>query len=250
MITWSERVHQWSHLPVDDVGYPHASDLLAMSDTELIELVNQMRATRYGGWRNHGGLWREVLGLDSTTDKDILDFGCGIGIEALEFALVGNRVSLADLSSVNVQLAERVLGLFGCSPVSIFHVSDKFPYFAGLSDSFDIFYCNGVLHHIPWARSVMEVAHNVIREDGEARLMTYSDTGWRRATNTDPPEDVTSHPQFEKFVRHFDQVGDYADWYNEAKLKDWFGDLFDVTRCEYITPEKIYLASILVRRSV
>lgn len=83
MLSWSERVDAWSHLPVDDVGYPHASDLLSLSDTELRSLVQQMCKIRYDGWRNHRGLWRDVLGLDSTVDKDILDFGCGLGVGGL-----------------------------------------------------------------------------------------------------------------------------------------------------------------------
>lgn len=169
----------------------------------------------------------------------------GWGLEALEFARAGNRVSLADLSPVNLQLAERVLGLFGFVPDYVFEISDKFP-FINNKTSFDIFYCNGVLHHIPWARDVMCVAHDlVLRLGGEVRLMLYSDIGWRIATNSVPPENVTSHPKFEKFVRHFDAVGDYADWYNSAKLKSRFGDLFNVVRCEYLTPEKIYLAAVL-----
>lgn len=249
MLSWSERVDQWSHLPVDDVGYFSSRDLLEVSDAELFKIVSQMRVTRYGGWRNHQGLWREVLGLDSTTDKDVLDFGCGLGLEALEFAFAGNRVSLADLSVHNLRVAERVLGLFGFSPVSIFEVSDQFPYFDGSFSFFDVFYCNGVLHHIPWARSVMEVAHDILRPDGEARLMLYSDIGWRQATGSKPPADVTVHPKFEKFVRHFDAVGDYSDWYSEAKLTDRFGDLFDVSRCEYLTEARIYLAAVLNRKS-
>jgi 2-polyprenyl-3-methyl-5-hydroxy-6-metoxy-1,4-benzoquinol methylase len=249
VLSWADRVHAWTHVPVDDVGYFSAFDLMELSDTSLFDLVDQMRAVRYGGWRNYQGLWREVLGLDSTTDKDILDFGCGLGIEALEFALAGNRVSLADLSLANLQVAQRVLGLYGCEPVAVMQVSNRHPYFDFTPASFDVFYCNGVLHHIPWAYSLMEAAHEALRVDGEARLMVYSDIGWRQATNTAPPDDVTTHPKFEKFVRHFDAVGDYADWYNEEKLKSSFGNLFEVTKCSYLTDSKIYLAAVLNRKS-
>jgi hypothetical protein len=54
----------WSRPPVDDVGYIPATDLLAKPDGELRAIVEQMRATRYSGWRNHDGLWRDLMGLD------------------------------------------------------------------------------------------------------------------------------------------------------------------------------------------
>jgi 2-polyprenyl-3-methyl-5-hydroxy-6-metoxy-1,4-benzoquinol methylase len=250
VLSWPDRVHQWSHLPVDDVGYESSLDLMKLSDNELRDLVNKMRKTRYGGWRNYRGLWRSTMGLDSTTDKDIIDFGCGVGIEALELALAGNRVSLADLSLTNLWVAQRVLRLFDCEPAAMLQVFDQPPYFDYSPASTDVFYCNGVLHHIPWARSIMEAAHDALRPGGEARLMVYSDVGWRRATNTPPPVDVTTHPKFETFVRYFDAVGDYSDWYNSSKLESKFGDLFNISKFTYLTESKIYLSAVLNRRSI
>lgn len=250
MLSWEERVAQWSNPPVDDVGYFPSEELLALSDAQFRTVVERAAAVRYGGWRNHRGLWREVLGLDSTSDKDVLDFGCGLGLEALELARGGCRVSLADLSAGNLAVAERVLGLFEYGSVSHYLISDQTPFVDCVPSSFDVFYCNGVLHHIPWARQIMEMAHSLLRPNGEVRLMVYSDLGWWQATNTEPPADVTSHPSFERFVRHFDEVGDYADWYNAAKLRSQFGDLFDIVRYEYLTPEHIYFAAVLTKRSV
>lgn len=253
MNDWSAHVEAWSHPPVDDVGYPAAADLLALPDRELRDLVEKMSRTRYEGWRNHLGLWRAVLGLDTTEDKDVLDFGCGVGVEALEYALAGNRVALADIAPDNVALAVRVLKLHAARlphmpKIDVFVVSNEPPFIDCPPASFDVFHCSGVLHHIPWARKVMERAHDLLRPGGEARLMVYSDEGWRLATGTEPPDDVTAHPQFEAFVRYFDQVGDYADWYNAAKLVDRFGDLFDVVRCQYLTPNRRYLGAVLRRK--
>jgi SAM-dependent methyltransferase len=250
---WDTHVEAWSHPPVDDVGYPPATDLLALPADDLRRVVERMRAVRYGGWRNYLGLWRDVLGLDSTTGKDVIDFGCGVGAEALELALAGNWVALADIAADNVMLSARVLQIHSdqlthMSKIDVFLVSDEPPFIDCPPARFDVFHCSGVLHHIPWARQVMERAHELLRPGGEARLLLYSDEGWRVATGTEPPDDVTTHPGFERFVRYFDQVGDYADWYSRVRLEERFGDLFDITSCEYLTPNRCYLAAVLRRK--
>lgn len=253
-----ERQRQaWSSPPVDDVGYIPSAELLTKPDSELRVLVERMRHTRYTGWRNHGGLWRDLMGLDQPGGRDVLDFGCGVGVEALELALAGNRVSLADISADNLHLAARVLQLYGeriprQAGISIHLAWDEPPYIEAEPGSLDVFHCNGVLHHIPWARQIMERAHAILRTDGVVRLMLYSDKGWRQATGgSEPPDgDVRDHPQFEQFVRYFDLVGEYADWYNQARLEQRFGDLFTVERCEYLTPTGQYLAAVLRKKEV
>lgn len=245
----------WSRPPVDDVGYIPAADLLAKPDDELRAVVENMRATRYSGWRNHLGLWRDLMGLDDPGGKDVLDFGCGTGVEALELALAGNRVTLADITGDNLQLAARILQLYAddlphMPTIELRLVWDEAPYIEAEPESFDVFHCNGVLHHIPWARQIMERAHALLRPGGVARLMLYSDRGWRQATGTPPPDDVTTDPGYQRFVRYFDQVGEYADWYNRNRLQQRFGDLFTVERCEYLTPTGQYLAAVLRKKEV
>lgn len=244
----------WSRPPVDDVGYIPAADMYAKPDGELRAIVEQMRATRYGGWRNHRGLWRDLMGLDEPGGRDILDFGCGTGVEALELALAGNRVDLADISVDNLHLAVRILGLYGDqipqAPLTIYLALGEPPYIEADPGSYDVFHCNGVLHHIPWARQIMERAHQILRPGGIARLMLYSERGWIQATGTEPPGDVTADPGFERFVRYFDQVGEYADWYSRDRIEQRFGDLFTVERCEYLTPTGQYLAAVLRKKEV
>lgn len=248
-----ERQRQaWSQPPVDDVGYIPAADLLAKPDDELRAIVEQMRATRYGGWRNHDGLWRDLMGLDEPGGLDVLDFGCGVGVEALELALAGNRVDFADINADNLHLAVRVLSLYAdripSGPLTIYLALGEAPYITADPESFDVFHCNGVLHHIPWARQIMERAHQILRPGGVVRLMVYSDRGWREATSTEPPDDVTTHPLHQQFVRAFDQVGEYADWYNHDRIEQRFGDLFTIERFAYLTPQQRYCAAVLRKR--
>jgi 2-polyprenyl-3-methyl-5-hydroxy-6-metoxy-1,4-benzoquinol methylase len=251
---WNDHVEAWSRPPVDDVGYLSSEDLMSMGDTQLNLTIMQMAHIRYGGWRNYGGLWREMLHLDDTHGKDVLDFGCGVGMEARELQEVGNYVSLADISEANLRLAYRVLRLGDHDPESIdlYRVTDEPPYITAEPGSFDVIHCSGVLHHIPWAREIMIRFHEILRPGGEVRLMLYSDYGWCQATgDEDLPHwsaNTASLPGFERFVSFMDSVGTYADWYNRDKLEIRFGDLFDVTDFAYLTEDLRFCAAVLTRK--
>lgn len=252
-MSWDEHVAAWSRPPVDDVGYLSSADLMTMGDTQLNLTILEMARVRYTGWRNHNGLWRELLHLDDTHGKHVLDFGCGVGMEARELQEAGNRVDVADLSTSNLELAARVLTLGDHVPdggVVCHLVTDQAPYFEA-SEKFDVIHCAGVLHHIPWAHEIVQRFHQVLKPGGELRLMLYSDIGWQIATGTPVPHwnDKPEHaPGFHQFVRYFDGVGEYADWYNESKIGYKFGHWFNLEEFAYLTEDYRYCAAVLSRK--
>lgn len=210
------------------MGYAHPRELESYTDDELREWVRAFEERRYGGWRNHDGLWRKTLGLDNTRGKHILDFGCGFGIEALQFAKLGNRVTLIDLTDEGLAAAKRVLAVHGYQADTR---KSRAPF-----PKADIFYSNGVLHHTPRLPQIMARAAKACPE---ARLLLYSDRAWTQRINDTPGE--ANHV---RFVRAMDSVGSYADWYTRDKLAaatpDW-----KITRCTYITPDGSYLTATL-----
>lgn len=244
---------EWSAPPFDNIGYISSAEALEMEDDKLRELVIRCEANRYstditdGICRNHANLWRSELGLDSTTGKRIMDFGCGMGIESLQFARAGNRIIPADIVSDNVLLATRVLKLFGFDADTTVNVRGDSPFFT-LDGPIDIFYSNGVLHHTPRIRDILSRAREVLAPGGEARLMLYSDKGWMHFVPGPLPaiqESVTDHPGFKKFVRAFDSVGAYADWYSREKISWLTKGLFRVEKYSYITKCQWYCAVTL-----
>lgn len=253
-MSWNEHVAAWSHPPVDDVGYLPSADMLAWDDLRLMTAIRDMARVRYGGWRNHAGLWRDMLKIDETHGMDVLDFGCGVGMESLEFVRAGNRVSLADISGTNLALAHRVVNVGSdrrLDAVPCYLVIDESPFLTAEDASFDVIHCAGVLHHIPWARMIMERFHGMLRPGGEVRLMLYSDKGWELATGTEVPHwgaKPEDSPHFNQFVRYFDSVGEYADWYDAWKIEQMFGDLFYVDEFAYLTEDYRYCAAVLTRR--
>jgi|SRR5579862_2388098 len=235
---------QWPRPPVDDFGYISSDELLQLPDDDLRALIQRTAQIRYAGWRNHDNRWRQCLGLDTTVGKRVLDFGCGIGLEALQFA-PRNEVIVADIVPANVRLAERVVGLFGYT-VTPAAITEEPPFVE--TEPVDVFYCNGVLHHIPYAEAVLRRATELA---SEIRLMLYSDRGWLKYVGSPLPPidaDVRTHPDFERFVRAFDQVGTYADWYNEEKLRYRFGSFLRLTAFDYITNDDRYCVAILARK--
>lgn len=240
----------WIALPVDGVGYVPAPGLLALSDDALRDIIEGMIITRYSGDRNYLGHWRDLMGLDELTGKDILEFGCGIGLEAMQLARNGNRVTVSDIHPENVTLAQRVCSLYGQEAAGVLLSTDP-PRIFPRSDPqlFDVFYASGSLHHSPHPVPVMRQAAWLLRPDGEARLMLYSDRGWRIATGTEPPAVASEHPAFQTFLRFFDSVGEWADWYDADRLEQRFGQWFTLERFSYLTSDDRYCAAVMRRRS-
>ena len=246
--TFASRRKAWSNPPIDDIGYLPSRELLTWDTADLIDIIGRMAESRYSGWRNWEMRWRTVLGLDSTRDSDVLDYGCGVGLEALQYAKLGNRVTIADIAVHNIALAKRVLELNNCPAHDVQRIYGTAPYLRGRNFAFDVIHCCGVLHHIPWPEPVVEFMHSLLRTEGELRLMVYSDEAWRLATNTEPPDRVTEHPSFELYWKHWDPIGGFADWYSRERLRNRFGKWFEVATCEPLTEYGQYIGAILIKR--
>lgn len=231
MYSFAKQKNEWKRLPVDELGYITAEDLLKLSDDELIKTIQTARDNRFNGWRNYKNMWRETLGHDTTKGKSILDFGCGIGLETVEFAK-NNIVSIADLHKDNLDLVSRVATLFGVKIRDRFQITSKYP-FIKTEKVFDIFYSNGVIHHIEYAYDIIKRAFELAPE---VRMMLYSDIGRKMY-----PDDNT-------FIREFDAVGNYADWYSLEKIEKTFGDLATIKNFSYITKDNRYLTVTLIKK--
>lgn len=243
---FSGQKEAWASPPLDDIGYLPSKELLAMDDMEFRRLLGMAAHNRYTGWRNAEGMWREALGMDTTTRKVVLDYGCGAGFEALEYAGLRNEVWLADIAPDNLKVAGRLFKLSGLEPAGMVEIKGRRP-FARFPVQFDVIHCSGVLHHIPNAEAVVEEMSTWLKEDGELRLMVYSDRTWQLVIGGNPPNDVLLDADGLEFARAMDAVGDYADWYSPERLDDRFGYWFPSITCTYLPTHLGYLVAILRR---
>ena len=256
---FNKAINGWSNPPVDDIGYLPSKEILNKDYNYIKEFVNKFENTRYSldGWRNENNKWRDYLGLDNTNNKHIIDFGCGYGIEALQFLKKGNKVSIADISQDNLNAAEKIINVMGYKIEQKILVSNDYPFFS--SNKVDIFYSNGVLHHTPKIIEILSRATDILNDNGEIRLMLYSDKAWTIKTNSKLPsiyEDVRLNENFNLFVKRMDGVGKYANWFNEEKIQYLISKINEklvnktkliLDSYKYICKEDIYCVVIIKR---
>ena len=110
----------------------------------------------------------------------VLEIGCGLGTDGIQFAKAGADYTGVDLTQAAVDLASRNFMLRGLQ--GAFRTADAenldFP-----DNSFDLVYSHGVLHHTPdTARSIREV-YRVLRPGGQAIVMLYHRHSYNHAVN-------------------------------------------------------------------
>lgn len=103
-------------------------------------------------------------------DRDVLEVGCGIATDGINFARHGARYTGVDFSDSAVELArhrfaaEGVDGQIVQAPITDLPAADE---------SQDLVYSNGVIHHLPETQRVVDEMYRVLRPGGRAVVMVY-----------------------------------------------------------------------------
>ena len=112
----------------------------------------------------------DAIGFQDWKDKKVLDFGCGSGIDTLEFAQNGAEVTAVDITSNAVALT-KALSEEAKIPVEVTQIRDVLPYHDSV---FDLVYSFGVLHHIPKVEDTLAEIHRVLKPNGSIIAMLYN----------------------------------------------------------------------------
>lgn len=113
----------------------------------------------------------DALGYAETAGLDVLDVGCGQGIDLIWYARAGARVTGIDLTPRHVELARAHLAVLELSGTVIEGDAERLPF---ADESFDRVSSNGVLHHTPNIDAALREIHRVLRHGGEARIILYN----------------------------------------------------------------------------
>jgi SAM-dependent methyltransferase len=116
-----------------------------------------------------------VVDFAAYDGKQLLEVGCGIGIDLVRFAKHGAFVTGVDLAEVAVGLARKNLELHSISA----DIRTMDGEHLQLPDqSFDIVYAHGVLQYTNDPAAMIREIHRVLKPRGEAILMVYNRYSW------------------------------------------------------------------------
>ena len=113
-------------------------------------------------------------------DRKVLEIGCGIGTDTINFARHGAQVTAVELSGRSLEIARhraRVYGLeerirfYQANAESITRVVPIEPY--------DLVYSFGVLHHTPEPDRVVQQIGSYLRSGSTIKVMMYNRYSWK-----------------------------------------------------------------------
>lgn len=112
--------------------------------------------------------------------KRVLEIGCGIGTDTINFARHGARVTAVDLTEKSLEVARQRARVFGLEDRITFlqanaeQLSDYVP-----AEPYDLIYSFGVIHHTPHPDRVLDQIRKYVTPDSTVKIMVYNRWSWK-----------------------------------------------------------------------
>ena len=158
------------------------------------EYFDEVEARRYAN-EPHNYTFPE---FDRWRGKRVLEIGCGIGTDAVNFARAGANYTGIDLSSESIKLAKQRFEVFGLTGEFFEANAEELNDVFDPHEKFDLIYSFGVIHHAPRPERVVAHLPKLLQDDGECRVMLYAKNSWKNMlieANWDQPEAQDNCPQ-------------------------------------------------------
>lgn len=177
------------------------------------EYFDEVEARRYAN-EPHNFTFPE---FERWKGKRVLEIGCGIGTDAVNFARAGAKYTGIDLSSESLALARKRFEVFGLEGEFFEYNAEELNLAFDPHEKFDLIYSFGVIHHAPRPERVVANLPKLLAKDGEVKVMLYAknswkniliDAGWDQPEAQDNcPQAVTyTHAEARELFKEFDTV--------------------------------------------
>lgn len=115
------------------------------------------------------------------SSKRVLEIGCGIGTDTVNFARNGATVTAVDLSDVSISVARQRIELLGLQDKVQLLTADAERLDEYLEpEPYDLVYSFGVIHHAPHPLRIMDQVRNHFTRPGSViKVMVYNRHSWK-----------------------------------------------------------------------
>lgn len=120
-------------------------------------------------YQEHPYIQKMVEKLD-VKNKNVLEVGVGVGADAALLTQKGARFFGLDLTKNAVTLTQKRFHLFQLNGIFLISNAEVLPF---KSESFDMVYSMGVLHHTPGEGEAICEIYRILKKEGQAIIMLY-----------------------------------------------------------------------------
>jgi 2-polyprenyl-3-methyl-5-hydroxy-6-metoxy-1,4-benzoquinol methylase len=119
-------------------------------------------------------------GFQHWRGKKVLEIGCGIGTDTINFARNGAEVTAVELSDASLEVAKQRADVFGLADRIAFHNGNAEELSAFVpAEGYDLVYSFGVIHHSPYPELILDQITRYVRPGATLKLMVYNRLSWK-----------------------------------------------------------------------
>jgi ubiquinone/menaquinone biosynthesis C-methylase UbiE len=133
------------------------------------EYFDEVETKKYGEERHIPGFAQ----FERWKGKKVLEIGCGIGTDSINFARAGAHLTVVDLSDKSLEICKKRFEIYGLK--ARFHSGNSEELSRVVPvEPYDLIYSFGVIHHTPHPERVFEEIKKYCGPETELRIMLYS----------------------------------------------------------------------------
>jgi 2-polyprenyl-3-methyl-5-hydroxy-6-metoxy-1,4-benzoquinol methylase len=112
--------------------------------------------------------------------KKVLEIGCGIGTDTINFARHGAQVTAVELSEKSLEIARKRAEVYGLQDRIRFYLgnAEELSSFVPV-EPYDLIYSFGVIHHTPHPERVIEQMRKYADRGATVKIMVYHRYAWK-----------------------------------------------------------------------
>jgi ubiquinone/menaquinone biosynthesis C-methylase UbiE len=112
--------------------------------------------------------------------KKVLEIGCGIGTDTINFARHGAQVTAVDLTEASLDVARQRAQVFGLQDRIRFYQANAEELSSVVPvEPYDLVYSFGVIHHTPHPDRVLHQLRRFMHAGSQFRMMVYHLNSWK-----------------------------------------------------------------------